>query len=224
MDRWVANHFDRTPVISLFFTTSQAIDHRTLIIARVVWLITQFETSVCCKYMGNVVNVTWEIVTTWWIFKWIDKLINLPTKTSPESCGWWPDGMDMVSTLLALCEGNPPVAGGFPTKRANIVELWYFLCSKHKQAIEQTVEWPVNLDAMTLMWHHSDVGNAEKIIWDNKPYTVECRYNAVHFITILLTALKWQQQNVSQTWNTTDTPYLTLTGRAMGCLLWGYWK
>ena len=29
---------------------------------------------------------------------------------------WWHHDMEMLSTLLALCEGNPPVIGGFPSQ------------------------------------------------------------------------------------------------------------
>ena len=47
-------------------------------------------------------------------------------------------------------------------------------------------------------------------------YTVEFRYNAVQFITILPTALQWRQENESDFKLTTDTPYLALMGG-----LWG---
>ena len=30
---------------------------------------------------------------------------------------WWRHQMETVSALLALCEGNPPVTGGFPSQR-----------------------------------------------------------------------------------------------------------
>ena len=33
-----------------------------------------------------------------------------------------------VSALLALCEGNPTVTGGFPSRKANKAELWYVHC------------------------------------------------------------------------------------------------
>ena len=33
-----------------------------------------------------------------------------------------------LSTLLALCEGNPSVTDGFPSLRASNAELWSFLC------------------------------------------------------------------------------------------------
>ena len=31
----------------------------------------------------------------------------------------------MLCTLLALCEGNPPAAGGFPSHRVSNVKFWY---------------------------------------------------------------------------------------------------
>ena len=46
-----------------------------------------------------------------------------------QSClWWWWHGMERLSTLLALCEGNPPVTGGFPSQRASNADLWGFLC------------------------------------------------------------------------------------------------
>ena len=39
------------------------------------------------------------------------------------------------------------------------------------------------------------------------PYTAECHYNAVQFITILPSALRWQQQNVNQTSKSQHTPH-----------------
>ena len=32
---------------------------------------------------------------------------------------WWGHGMRSFSALLALCEGNPPVTGGFPSQRSS---------------------------------------------------------------------------------------------------------
>ena len=43
------------------------------------------------------------------------------------------------SALLALCEGNPPVTGGFPSQRAS------------------------NIDRMFMSWHHHHVGNIPHI-------------------------------------------------------------
>ena len=40
---------------------------------------------------------------------------------------WWYHAMETLSTLLALCEGNPPVTGGFPSQRASNVDFWCLL-------------------------------------------------------------------------------------------------
>ena len=40
---------------------------------------------------------------------------------------WWFRDMDKLSALVALCEGNPPVTGGFPSQRATNAELWHSL-------------------------------------------------------------------------------------------------
>ena len=34
---------------------------------------------------------------------------------------WWRHGMEMLSSLLALCEGDPPVIEGFTSQKANDV-------------------------------------------------------------------------------------------------------
>ena len=39
---------------------------------------------------------------------------------------WWRHPMETYSALLHLCEGNPPVTGGFPLTKANDAELWCF--------------------------------------------------------------------------------------------------
>ena len=36
----------------------------------------------------------------------------------------WRDDMEKLSPLLVLCEGNPPVTGGFPSQSAGNTELW----------------------------------------------------------------------------------------------------
>ena len=47
-------------------------------------------------------------------------------------------------------------------------------------------------------------------------YTVECRYNAVQYIEILLKWLQKLRQNINQMLDPQKTPYLALTGE-----LWG---
>ena len=42
---------------------------------------------------------------------------------------WWRHVMETISTLLALCDGNPPITGGFPSHVTNNAKLWSFLCN-----------------------------------------------------------------------------------------------
>ena len=39
---------------------------------------------------------------------------------------WWRHDMEMLSTLLTLCEGKTPVTGGFPSQGTNNAKLWCF--------------------------------------------------------------------------------------------------
>ena len=55
--------------------------------------------------------------------------------------------METISALLALCEENPPVTGGFLTK-ASDAQLWVFLWSAPEQTVEKTIERPVICDAI----------------------------------------------------------------------------
>ena len=52
--------------------------------------------------------------------------------------------------LLALCEGNPPVTGGFPSQRANNAELCYFLCCWPWWTVDQTVGLTMICDVITM--------------------------------------------------------------------------
>ena len=40
---------------------------------------------------------------------------------------WWRHQMETFSALLALCAGNSPGTGEFPSQKASDVELWCFL-------------------------------------------------------------------------------------------------
>ena len=63
---------------------------------------------------------------------------------------WWRHEMKAYYALLALCEGNPQVTSGFPS-RASDTELWCFLWCEPEQTVEQTVEILVIWDAMALI-------------------------------------------------------------------------
>ena len=46
---------------------------------------------------------------------------------------------EILLALLALCEGNPPVTGGFLSQRVSNAELWWFPGYYIGQAIKQTI-------------------------------------------------------------------------------------
>ena len=58
-----------------------------------------------------------------------------------EEQSWWPHQMKTFSTLLALCEGNPPESF---TKTSD-AEPWCFLWSAPEETAKQTIEIPVIL-------------------------------------------------------------------------------
>ena len=51
--------------------------------------------------------------------------------------------METPTALLALCEGNPPVTGGFPIQRANNANLLCLLCCSLEKPVEHTVKSPM---------------------------------------------------------------------------------
>ena len=54
-------------------------------------------------------NVAWVFLWTW------HKHLSIPS--SQEYMTWWRHQMETFSASLALCGGNPPVTGGFPSER-----------------------------------------------------------------------------------------------------------
>ena len=89
---------------------------------------------------------------------WIERVC----MTGHHQISQWRHGIEMLSALLALCEGNPSVTAGFPSHKLNIIlltqkasnaELCYF-DGRLNKVCEQTDESPVTWDVMTLMWRH----------------------------------------------------------------------
>ena len=58
-------------------------------------------------------------------------------------CLWacWRQEMETFFTLLALCEGNPPVTGSLSAQWTSNAVFWGFLSSYLEQPVEQTAEW-----------------------------------------------------------------------------------
>ena len=83
-------------------------------------------------------------------------------------CHWTSDNfscyhdMATLSSLLGLCEGNPPIAGGFPSQSASKIELW-FLC-----VFAWTSCWTISPDASYLEWRGSHMTvMLTNILWGN---------------------------------------------------------
>ena len=58
---------------------------------------------------------------------------------------------------------------------------------------------------------HKKLNNVDKVFILSETITVECRYNAVQYNTILSTALQRLRQNLIRGWSHERDPYLTLT-------------
>ena len=76
------------------------------------------------------------------------------TMSSTSLTPWLCQDIQTFSGLMALCEGNPPVTGGFPPQRASNAELWCVLWCMFEQTVEQAMELLVILLPMWLIWHH----------------------------------------------------------------------
>ena len=94
---------------------------------------------------------------------WIGKQICLNLCGDLSLFGTRHHGIKTLSTLLALCEGNPLVTSGFPSQRVSNAGLWCFHWSE--QAIGQIVKFwliwetmtlqsPSSGECMTLMWNY----------------------------------------------------------------------
>ena len=62
----------------------------------------------------------------------------------------WRHDIETFSASLALCKGNPPVTGGFPSQRSQ--QYGAFVLCLPEEIVEETVELPVIWLAMAPMW------------------------------------------------------------------------
>ena len=49
---------------------------------------------------------------------------------------------------------------GFSSQRDSNTDLWCFCCQSEKKTVEQTLDWPVFRDAMTVIWRRRNVLNS----------------------------------------------------------------
>ena len=60
---------------------------------------------------------------------------------------WWRPQMEMVSVLQALCEGDPPVTGGYPLQGASNARFDVFYDVSWNKRLSKTVDSPAIWDA-----------------------------------------------------------------------------
>ena len=64
---------------------------------------------------------------------------------------WWRHQMETYSELLAICERNLPVPGGFSSQRPVTRSFDDFFLSEPEQTVELTIETPVIWDTIVLI-------------------------------------------------------------------------
>ena len=86
----------------------------------------------------------------------MDTVTPLPF-SSPYDSGslpWWRHQMEIFSSLLALCVGNLPVTGEFPSQRPLTRSLMFSLiCALNKRLSKQSWSWWFEMPSRSL-WHH----------------------------------------------------------------------
>ena len=70
--------------------------------------------------------------------------------------------METISALLALCKGNSPLTGDFPSQRPETQSFDFFLWSAPGQTIQQTIAG----DLRCLHAHYDVIVMGFENIWD----------------------------------------------------------
>ena len=76
---------------------------------------------------------------------------------------WWRHQMDTYSASLALCEGNPPVTGGFPSQRpvTRNVDVFFDL-RLSKRLSKQSKAWRFETPSRSLWRHLNELNSLTK--------------------------------------------------------------
>ena len=118
---------------------------------------------------------TWQVCTEFWLmyrhrgFTWdriyrglgfTNKWQRFPLTTMAESVKItykgniftrWRHQVGTFSELLALCEGNPPITGGFPSQRLVTRSFDVFFDLRLNKRLSKTIETPVVWDAIAVI-------------------------------------------------------------------------
>ena len=69
---------------------------------------------------------------------------------------WWHHQMETFSVLLALCEGNPPVNGGFPSQRP-VTQSFDVFCLYLNKRLSKQSRCQLFETSSHSLWHHCNV-------------------------------------------------------------------
>ena len=110
-------------------------------------------------------SVTWNERIKHWTGSWrcclsLEVLSSIPAR--PAIIPWWRHGMEAFSALFALCAGNWPVPGEFPTQRpvTRSFDVFFDMCL-NKRLSKQSRGWWFETLSHSL-WRHC---NASVHLW-----------------------------------------------------------
>ena len=89
------------------------------------------------RWISNVKIICLNFTEVW--YKWVYRRLR-DDKPWINSNPWWRHQMDIISAILALCEGYPPVTGGFPSQRpvTRSFDVFFELRLKKKRLTKQS--------------------------------------------------------------------------------------
>ena len=76
---------------------------------------------------------------------------------------WWRHQMQTISASLALCSGNSPLIGEFPSQRASGALMFPSICTLNKRLSKQSRDWWYETPLCSL-WRHCNALVAQWIV------------------------------------------------------------
>ena len=163
----------------------------------------------------------------------------LNKRLSKQSWGWWfempPRSLWRNCNVLCRClvykphHSNPTLQLRIGHPKISSTGTW---SSNNLLPLDNMTGYQEGIPSMTTIVKstrlHSSIiviepcfryRNADYPRWECKPNTVQCRYNAAQYDTILYTILHWLRQNINPRFYSQKTSH---KGQAMGCVLWGF--
>ena len=118
---------------------------------------------------------------------------------------WWHHQMETFSVLLALCEGNPPVTGGFPSQRpvTQSFDVFFYMCLNKRLSKQLKCQW-FEMPSCSLWCHCND-------FQDNWPFVWGIHWSPVNSLRLGGTYMHhWNESTVVQVlaWHLLDTKTL----------------